>query len=162
MRLRAARTYSPMTPVTVKPGRFSDINRIANRMREVDRLECAAVGHTPKQALVEGLRSSTLCWTAWRGDRPVAMFGVAPISMIEGRGAAWFLGTDEVWLGARHLIRWGPAFVDGMQRQFPTLENAVAADNAPAIRLLTRLGFVLEDEVMVVGDLPMRRFSRGR
>ena len=146
---------------SVKPATYAEINRLASRMRAVDRREVGAIGHTPKQALVRGLKGSALSWTAWLDDRPVAMFGVAPISMSEGRGAIWLLGTDEVSLGARPFLKWGPAFVAGMQREFPRLENAVAADNRQALRLLRALGFDIKDEVVVVGGVPMRRFSRG-
>lgn len=147
---------------TVKPSTYAEVNRIARRMRAADVRELSVTGSTPKQALVRALRGSTLVWTAWLADRPVAMFGVAPISVAEGRGAAWMLGTDEVVKGARALLKMGPAFVAGMQQEFPLLENAVAADNRPALRLLKALGFDITPEVVIVGDVPMRRFSRGR
>lgn len=145
---------------SVKPATYGEINRLAKRMRPVDVLEVTALGHTPKQALVRGLKSSTLCWTAWLEDRPVAMFGVAPISMAEGRGAPWMLCTDEARFGARPLLEQGPAFIAGMLSDFPRLENAVAVENRQAIRLLRALAFDIEDEVVIVGDVPMRRFSR--
>lgn len=147
---------------SVRPSTYAEINRLARRMRAADVREVGAVGHTPKQALVDGYRGSVLCWTAWNDDRPVAMFGLTPLNMIEGRAAPWLLGTDEVLKGARLLMRWGPRFVEGMQRDFPRLENAVAADNRPALRLLVALGFDIDDEIVHIGDVPMRRFSRGR
>lgn len=144
----------------VKPAAYAEVNRLAHRMRAADVREVEAVGSTPKRALVRGLKGSTLVWTAWLDGRPVAMFGVAPLNVMTGRGSIWMLGTDEVPKGARELLRQGPAFLAGMHAEFPRLENAVAADNLAAIRLLRALGFAIEDEIVHIGGVPFRRFSR--
>lgn len=146
----------------VEAARYGDIRRIANRMRAADVIECAAIGHDPKRALVSSLRASSLSWTVWLDDRPVAMFGVAAHDMLSGIGAPWLLGTDDLKRGARQFLRWGPGFLKAMQADFPRLENMVSADNAPAIRLLVALGFALDDNVVYVGGVPFRRFARAR
>ncbi len=147
---------------SVQVATYAEVNRLARGMRDADRSEVGAVGHTPKQALVAGLRASTMAWTAWFRGSPVAMFGIAPVSVLEGRAAVWLLGTNQVARGAAPFIRWGPNFIAAMQAEFPVLENAVAADNRLAMRLLVALGFDIEDDVVIVGDVPFRRFSKGR
>jgi len=146
---------------SVRVATYAEVNRLARGMRAADRREVGALGHTPKQALVAGLKASTMAWTAWFKGSPVTMFGIAPVSVLEGRAAVWMLGTDQVAQGAAPLIRWGPRFIRAMQAEFPVLENAVAADNRLAMRLLVALGFDIEDDVVIVGGVPFRRFSKG-
>lgn len=146
---------------TVRPAHPSHIARLANRMRALDVAECAAVGHTPKQALRISLRSSTFALTVLRDGRPVAMLGVCPASVIRGLGAPWLLGTDEVKAGARVFLTVGPRVVKAMHREWPRLANYVGAENRDAIRVLRMLGFAVETEEVLIGGMPMRRFSRG-
>lgn len=146
---------------SIQPAHIRHINRLANRMREVDRVECLATGRQPKQALRHCLNGSTLAWTVLKDNKPVGMFGVLPLSIIEGRGAPWFLGTDELLTGARQWIKWGPGFVEAMQGDFPRLQNIVAIDNHRAIRVLKALGFAVSTETVIVGGVAMVRFSKG-
>lgn len=116
-------------------------------MRDIDRVEAVALGRSPKDALRSGLRCSYEAFTAKDDDgRPQAMMGVVPLSMIEGRAAVWFLGTDAVFGHARDLIAHGPFFIAHWLETFRRLENIVAVDNTKAIHLLRRWGFTLGDE----------------
>lgn len=146
---------------TVVPASFAHVNRLANRMRSIDAAECRACGHTPKQALVTGLRGSTFALTVLLDGRPVAMLGVAPGSVIEGVGVPWLLGTDEVLKGARQFLTVGPRVIEAMRREWPVLRNYVGADNRRAIRTLKALQFDVSDEIVVVGGMEMRLFSLG-
>ena len=134
--------------------------RIANRMRDADRMECEAFGMSPKQALRLSWRGSTFAMTAFVGDSPEAMFGVAPISAIEGRGSPWFLGTDVVARCARDLIELGPGLLAHMHGSFSTLENRVARDNRAAVRMLQRWGFKIGEDVTSVCGVPFLFFAR--
>lgn len=129
-------------------------------MREVDRQEVGAFGRTPKQALRLSLRASSLCLTALKNDRPEAMFGVTPISAIEGRGLAWFLGTDEVLGCARELLSIGPAVIETLHGRFRRLENKISTENRQAIRLLEKWGFEMGPETMTIGGVEFRPFWR--
>ena len=131
-------------------------------MRRHDRLEVAAMGRTPKAALRIGLLLSARAWTATRGGRPIAMFGVVVANAIEGVGVPWFLGTDDVARAGRALLTQAPPVLAAMLDSSPTLTNLVSAANSPAIRLLGRWGFVVEDEQAMIGPLPFRRFRMER
>lgn len=146
---------------TVKPAHIRSVNHVARRMRLIDQIECRATGREPKQALRHCLNGSTLAWTVFQDDKPVAMFGLLPLSIISGRAAPWFLATDEVERGARQWVKWGPGFVAAMQADFPRLENVVSVDNRKAIRVLKALGFAVQDEIVILGDVAMVRFSKG-
>ena len=148
------------TRVRLVPAEAKHIGRIARLMRDPDRLECEAMGRTPKQALRLSLAVSDKAWTALVDDQPEAMFGVMVDSVLGRTAVPWFLGTDEVYRHGRELIMWGP----GMISRFGDydLRNLVAADNTKAIRLLKRWGFSLSDEVLFCGGVEFRPFSRLR
>lgn len=150
-----------MPTFTVQAARYGHVNRIANRMREIDRVEAAAVGHTPKSALIHGLRGSSLSWTALRDAEPVAMFGVMPLSLMDRRGSPWLLGTDAVSGSKRALLKLAPPLLRAMEGEYPRLENMVAVDNIASISWLRRLGFAFDDEIVYVRGVAFRRFHKG-
>lgn len=141
------------------PARLFHVGPVATRMREIDRLECAISGHSPKEALRLSLRSSLLAWTAKIDGRPEAMFGVSTVSLLGQEGSPWLLLTDEGARQAKSLVRDGRRYSDAMQAAFPLLANLVHADNHVAIRWLQRLGYGI-GEPFDAGGHAMRRFER--
>lgn len=146
---------------TVKPATGAHVNRIARRIRAVDGIECAAGGRTPKEALRLGLKASTQAVTFLLDGKPVAMLGIVPESIIEGRATAWMLGTDEVDRAARVIVKIGPGLLAKMREDWPRLENIVAVRNVKAIRMLRWLGFAFDDEIRYVRGVAFRRFRIG-
>ena len=137
------------------------VGTLAARMRDIDRLECATFGRTPKQALRLSLRSAACAWTVKIDGRAEAMFGAAAVSTLEGIGSPWLLMTDVAVAHPRALLVEGARYTALMHHLFPTLENRVHADNAAAIRWLTRLGYAI-GPVDVINGQPMRGFVRVR
>lgn len=146
--------------VRLVPAAFKHVCRIANRMRVADRIECEAMGRTPKQSLRMGLLMSEKCWTALVDDLPEAMFGVVVDNALTGEGTPWFLGTDEVYRHGRELIMWGPGVLARLCDSSPRLSNLVSSSNGPAIRLLERWGFSVDSEEIDVRGVPHRRFVK--
>lgn len=140
-----------MGRVEVVPAHAGHVGTIAARMRDIDRMEVAAFGRTPKRALRLGIMGSTIAMTAKVEGKPEAMFGVVPVSLLDGLGSPWFLGTDEVYRHGRELVAWGPELVGKMLDSSPHLSNVVMAANGRAIRLLRRWGFVMGDEAKMIG-----------
>jgi len=136
------------------------VGRIANRLREDDRIECAAFGRSPKEALRLGLRGGAFTLTALADGEPHAMFGVTALNAIEGTGRPWFLGSELVYDCARHLLTIGPHVIAQMHRRFRRLENVVSVRNVRAIRMLKRWGFELGDEAMTIGGVDFVLFWR--
>lgn len=131
-------------------------------MRAVDEMECRAFGRSPKQALRLGLIGSTIAYTAKVDGRAEAMMGLTPVSLIEGTGTPWFLGTDEVYRHGRELLAWGPGIVAQMLDSSPSLRQVVSAGNGRALRLLKAWGFTLEDDVQMIGGHPFVSVSLAR
>jgi ribosomal protein S18 acetylase RimI-like enzyme len=144
--------------VTVEPAQAWHIAPIARDMRAWDVRECAAFGASPVRALKTGLAGSHMVWTALVNERPVAMLGVAAVSLIDGIGHPWMLGTEEVYRQGRTMMRLYPVYFGQMKARFPRMENHVHRDNDKARRLIRRLGFQFEPEAHTVGGEPMVRF----
>jgi hypothetical protein len=145
--------------IEIVPARPNHTGTIASRMREIDRLECWAVGHSPKDALRLGILASTVVWTAKVDGRPEAMFGATPLSFIEGRGRPWLLMTDDAMKHRSALLRLGRVYTEAIHRHYPILQNWVHAENEVAIRWLARLGYAI-GSVDVMRGVPMRPFVR--
>lgn len=128
----------------VVPARLTHVGWLASNMREEDRRECRALGRTPKDALRTGLRCSLSAFTAIdETGKPVAMFGVVPVSLLSRLGRVWFLGSDHVFRYSRQLREQGPGIIEDWFGTFERLENIVTADNHKAIRLLKHWGFAV-------------------
>lgn len=141
------------------PASPAHVGTIALRMREIDRLECAIMGRTPKQALRASLMASSLAWTAKVDGRPEAMFGAAAVSLMDREGSPWLLLTEAGAREAKSLVRDGRRYADLMQAEYSVLANVVHADNHLACRWLERLGFTLGETFAMHGHR-MRRFER--
>jgi hypothetical protein len=146
---------------TVEAAHPRHVNVIANGMRAIDVIECRAQGRTPKQSLRLGLKASTPCLTFLCDGVPAAMMGVAPTSLIEGRGTVWMLGTDALDRSHRAILRLAPPILTAIERETPRLENIIAVENRRSAAWLRRLGFAFDEEILYVGGVAFRRFSRG-
>jgi len=145
--------------IEIVPARPRHVGTIAKRMRDIDRKECEAMGHSPKMALRMGLWFSQNAWTALVDGKPEAMFGIMVTSALTGDGSPWFLGTDEVYKHGRALLTWGPSFVKIIRDSSPRASNLVSADNFKAIRLLEKWGFEVKPETEVRGGVQFRKFE---
>lgn len=145
--------------IEIVPARLSHVGPIALAMRDIDRLECMVWGHSPKEALRNGLMASTVAWTALIDGKPQAMFGASTVSFLDGIGRPWLLMTDEAVRHQKSLVRLGRIYTDAIHRHYAHLENWVHCDNAAAIRWLSRLGFAVGG-VEVIRGHPMRPFIK--
>ena len=128
-------------------------------MREADRIECAAMGRTPKEALRLALRGSSFAYTAKVGGRPEAMLGLEVSNALSREATPWMLGTDEVYRQGRALLRLGPPLLRAMADSTRHLSNVVAVENARAIRFLRKLGFTIGSEVTVYRGVEFLTFT---
>lgn len=145
--------------IEIVPANYRHINSIANRMRDIDRLECRVFGHTPKEALRYGIGMATVAWTALVDDRPEAMFGASTISLLDGSGRPWMLMTDEAERHRIALLRFGVIYTAALHRHYTLLHNWVHARNDTSIRWLARLGYGIGGVEVMRGE-PMRPFVR--
>jgi hypothetical protein len=118
------------------------------RMRDADRREVmAASGRMPEVALLESVRVSTECWAGMIDDRPIAIFGVGPLNILNGIGSPWMLGSDELVSHSFYLLRMSRPYIERMHRMYPVLFNLVDDRNVVSQRWLRWLGFRLYDPI---------------
>lgn len=130
-------------------------------MAEIDKLECRVFGHSPWQALHAGVVKSARAWTAEVDGEPEAIFGVAPLNWTTGKGSPWLLGTDGARKVQRAFLTEAPKYLEEIEQMFPRLANMVSAKNTAALRWLPRLGFVIDQQVVLIRGEPMLHFRKG-
>lgn len=132
--------------VEIRQRQPGDIEHIAQHMREADVAEVRAGAHEPLDALTVSVERSAVTWCATVNGVPAALFGVAPMgSVLDPRGAPWFLGTDAVPRSRRALASLTPRYITQMLDAFPHLINCVHSRNTVAVEWLEHVGFTLGD-----------------
>lgn len=149
-----------MMRVELRPASPAHIGSISARMRDADRIECAAFRLTPKDALRQAMRGASIAATAFVDGRPEAMLGASCLNAIEGIGRPWMLATDRAFDCARPMLVLGPEIVGQLHGRFTRLENMVWRGNARAIRMLRRWGFTIGEDAVVHGGLEFLPFWR--
>lgn len=154
-----------MAKVTlVKPCEV-DLIYLAQHLRTTDLAELAAT-HGAELDVLRCLRTavsaSEQAWvavTVW--GEPVAVFGIAPVSLLGGIGCPWMLGTDAVDGYAREVVTLSRRHVAQWSRRYPLLFNYVDARNLRSIQWLRRTGFVIgQAEPYGLHGEPFHRFER--
>lgn len=149
-----------MMRVVFRPPHESDLDRLAARMREMDRRECELIaGLPPRQALAECVANSEgRAMLAEIDGEPVCVFGVSEASMLGGDGYPWMLCAEGVERHARALLVLTPRFLGEMRAQYERLSNVVHAHNRAAIAFIRWCGFKLGESFQVKGE-PFVRFE---
>lgn len=138
-----------------------DLSLIAADMRDMDRLECEAFNLPPLLGLQASASSSVMRWTLERDGQPVGMLGVSATSIFARDARPWLLGATPLQEERRRFLTLARTKLAEIELVFPRLWNLIHRDNAVSQRWLTRLGFVVEPEVVHVGEQPMQYFHKG-
>lgn len=124
----------------------ADAETLAPYLRNVDVAEIrAASGVAPAVALRRSYQLSTHVWAVRdRTDRPIALWGVGPLSLTAGRGCPWLMASEPFdRLGGR-IARLSRPLLAEMREIYPSLENHVDARNHKSVRWLSWLGFTVD------------------
>lgn len=128
----------------------SDAENLGARLRATDVEEIrAASGLAPLEALRRSYDLSTHVWAVRRRDEgpiasPIALWGVGPLSLVEGRGCPWLLASDAFEQLGLDIARLSRPLVVGMRNLYPRLENRIDARHTKAVRWLSWLGFAID------------------
>lgn len=146
--------------VEVVPAQAEHIVAISDRLRPADVAELWAGSRSePLDALVRAVRVSSESWAGVVDGETICLFGVAPMSVLGGRGSPWMLGTDGVDRNFVTFLRGCRAVVSRWRSVYPTLENVVDERNVAAHRWLRWLGFTLDEPRPYGPDkMPFRPF----
>lgn len=119
---------------------------IWQNLRPMDFYEVTAVTPEPVQlALRRAVRESSESW-AWLVDgKPVALFGVAPLSIVSRSGSPWLVATPALRQHRRFFLEHSRWYLEHMQKEYALLWNMVSINNHESIRWLKWLGFRMND-----------------
>ncbi|CAK8741770.1 hypothetical protein SODG_005088 [Sodalis praecaptivus] len=151
-----------MIHAQIVPTNAAHIEEILPHVRQADIEEFQATnGWEARRVLETGLRISTFSGTGLVNGKAIAVFGVAPASLLGGCGIPWLVGTDALEIYPRTFLRRCAKVVDVMLNIYPYLENYVDARNHAAKAWLHWLGFTLESpQPYGINHLPFHRFYR--
>jgi len=155
--------------LVIGPASRSDADSLGERLRVADIEEIrAASGLAPLEALRRSYDFSTHVWAvrdpggqqiAATIAPPIALWGVGPLSLIEGRGCPWLLASDAFEQLGPDIARLSRPLVAGMRNLYPRLENRIDARHTKAVRWLSWLGFAIDPaESWGVEGRPFHRF----
>lgn len=142
-----------------------DVLHIARNLRQHDRMELQAV-HGPDLDFGDCLRVCVLASEECHvltapGGEPVALFGLAPVSLLGGMACPWLLGTDAFTDYPRDIVVLGKRMVQRWGRRYDQLVNYVDARNVRSLAWLQHIGFrVFAPEPWGVEGLPFHRCER--
>ena len=139
----------------------SDAQSLGSRLRAADIEEIrAASGLAPAEALCRSCDFSTHVWAVREIDGdPIALWGVGPVSLVEGKGCPWLLASDAFESFGPDIARLSRSLLAAMRDLYPRLENHVDARHARAVRWLSWLGFTIEPAMpWGVEGRPFHRF----
>lgn len=112
------------------------------QLRQTDVEEIMATsGREPAEALAACVAASTESWCGLVDGKPIALFGVGPLNILNGMGSPWMVGSDLLNEHAFELLRKSRPWVEQMHRLYPVLFNLVDERNVISRRWLRWLGF---------------------
>ena len=139
----------------------SDADSLGDRLRAADVEEIrAASGLAPAEALRRSYELSSHVWAVREfSGLPIALWGVGPLSLVEGRGCPWLLATDAFEGLGPDIARLSRPLMAAMRDLYPHLENRVDARHTRAVRWLSWLGFTIDPaKAWGVEGRPFHRF----
>lgn len=81
----------------IRPVTHEDISRVAPHLTDAGRKELAEVyGMSAEECLRRNLAASTEAWAMVKGETVLCLFGVAPLSVLEGLGEFWIVSTSHI------------------------------------------------------------------
>ena len=142
-----------MRNIEVVPATEEHVAELIENMNRECRMECAALGARPAEAVWEAYRKSDQAYTGLSGGRVGAMYGIVPFAMLGGKGRPWMLSTavaGKEWL---YTARASKKYILGaLENKYSRLENVVDYRYKLSIRWLEWLGFTIEKPERQLAD----------
>lgn len=135
--------------IRIHPSTIYDVKFLAPKLRKADRQEIlAASGKSPFENLSKALYHGIITLTAYKEDRPVAIFGTSDLVEIDGESVAWIwmVGTDEVTANPKELFKVSRMWLPLITLKADAAMNNVDSRNTRHIAWLEHLGFSVNKE----------------
>ncbi len=134
---------------------------VAKNMKATDRFELAVTGDDPLTALLypfRARRKNTFTFTIFNdANKPIAMWGVAPLKHNIKHGAVWFLSDQSALSEIRFLRNQKRAF-NWVASHYSYIFNYCTEEQKKTIRWLKYLGFIFNGTSRLVNNVKMLYF----
>jgi len=122
------------------------IRELAEELRDCDREELEAANFSPVEEIIrQSVNLSTCSCAATTPDgKLVALFGVAPPTLVGETAAIWMLATNRLYKHGLSATKIARRFIKYSLKVYPHLENWVYEGNTASIEWLRVLGFTVE------------------
>lgn len=142
----------------------SDVSALVLDISPGDLAEIVAVsGLNYVKTIEDAIGVSTRCYSAFRGDKLLGIFGVAPYAALCGIGSPWALTTDECSRAGIFATKCARMLINVTEREYPRLLNYIDARQTRNIRWLKKLGYTIHDpERYGVADRLFHKFELNR
>lgn len=118
-----------------------DSEDLKEKLRDSDIQEIWVSHHEkPGEALDYSFRHSLPCMTVLRNGEPIAIFGIAPIHMLDNKAAIWLLATDEFIKIKKTFIKLSKQCIEHFLSFYPVLFNYVDVRNRKSLLYLKWCG----------------------
>lgn len=156
-----------MARIFERPPRWDDVAMLVANLRPTDRDELHASNgpHVDLHNVVRhALHISHHRWAVEINGELAALGGVADVSILNGVGSLWMLGSVVLSHYPRVLMRIGKRYRDTALGHYEHLVNYVDARNTGSIKWLKKLGFDVHLEPTPYGpqNMPFHKFELRR
>ncbi len=132
--------------ISIKLSTKEDAKYIAFNLREADKQELKALGIKSNYGVLKDALSHQDCYTAYWYQKPIAMFGIAPVE--EFIGSIWLVGTDDITDTCPvSFLRYSKRVLSGLIGEYRMACNMVDKRNKVHVEWLKWLGFSFIREV---------------
>lgn len=140
------------------PAQTRHLRLIYADMRPTDRLELIAGWGDPIAAMALCLAESFYARTVFHDLEPLAMYGLAPMSMLAGHARVWCFGTQAI---DRHPFAFARASRLALYALFghcSLMTNVVDKNDRAAVRWIEWLGGTIVDRQFVHNGMTFQQF----
>ncbi len=123
------------------PAHVAHLPLITAGVSDIGRRELAEVyGMTPEESVRRNLAASSESWTMFAGADALAMFGVAPISLISRQGEFWIVSTTHICNHRLAFARMCRQFLPRLLRDWDEVLGVLEHNRADVVRWAEWLG----------------------
>lgn len=127
-------------------------------LRPRDRAEISAAWGDPSAAMAKCLAESFYARIAFHGMEPLAMYGLAPMSMLAGHARAWCFGTQAIDRHPFAFARASRLAIYALFGHCSLLTNIIDKNDKVAVRWVHWLGGSVLDREFTHAGLTFRQF----
>jgi hypothetical protein len=137
-----------MLEVSILPTVDSDLDELAEKMRDIDVMECHQVLNLPVAKVLQLSRAvSYEILTGRVNGELVVIYGIAKLNILSSEASPWLLATPAIEKYGFAFARRNKEVIARWQKKYTVMRNHVHVDNKITIRWLRWLGFDIQDPV---------------